>query len=131
MKKKGTFLLGFGLLSVLFMGLCVMCLAIDYDNSDVTASAATVNERYVIVIDPGHGGEDGGCVSQSGILEKDINLAIANKLSNILTASGYDVLMTRQEDTMLYDMYDDLADYKGKKKLFDLKNRIRFAKENV
>ena len=37
--------------------------------------------------------------------------------------------MTRTDDRMLYDMYGELNDYRGKKKTYDLKNRLRFAKE--
>ena len=38
----------------------------------------------IIVIDAGHGGEDGGAVSESGVLEKDINLSIANNSADLL-----------------------------------------------
>lgn len=130
MKKTGTYFVAFGSLSLVFMFLCTMCLFIDYESTSNALPVSLLQKRNVIVIDPGHGGEDGGCVSDNGILEKDLNLIIANKLRYILSASGYDVRMTRQEDKMVYDMYDDLSDYKGKKKLFDLKNRIKFAKEN-
>lgn len=129
MKKTGTYLLAFGALSFVFFAMCAICLFIDYGSPNKILSAFSSQERTVIVIDPGHGGEDGGCVSESGILEKDLNLVISNKLKNILSASGYEILLTREEDKMLYDMYGDMTDYKGKKKLFDLKNRIKFAKE--
>ena len=43
---------------------------------------------------------------------------------------GLNVEMTRTEDTLLYDMYNDLSDYSGQKKTYDLKNRVRFAKES-
>lgn len=51
----------------------------------------------VIVIDPGHGGMDDGCV-RDGIREKDINLQIAQLVSEKLTRLGYPVRLTRQED---------------------------------
>ena len=41
----------------------------------------------IIVIDAGHGGEDGGAVSESGVLEKDINLSIANNSADLLKMS--------------------------------------------
>ncbi len=90
------------------------------------ASAEPVGE--CIVIDAGHGGEDGGCVSDSGVLEKDVNLEVARKISEILKTSGYNVVLTRDEDKMLYDLYGD--DYEGKKKTYDLKNRLKLAMEN-
>ncbi|EPR13552.1 N-acetylmuramoyl-L-alanine amidase family protein [Ruminiclostridium papyrosolvens] len=54
----------------------------------------------VIVIDPGHGGIDGG-TSRDGVLEKEINLDIAKKLQSILVKQGYKIIMTREEDVSL------------------------------
>ena len=55
-----------------------------------------------ILIDAGHGGMDGGTSSQNGTVEKDINLSIAKKLKESLKKSGYEVVMTREEDTGAY-----------------------------
>ncbi len=130
MKKIGTYLLGFGLMSVAFMLICAVFLYVDTDYSKKILPASAQSERLVIVIDPGHGGEDGGCVSTEGVLEKDLNLLVSEKVKGILAASGYEILMTRNEDKMVYDMYGDMEDYTGKKKLFDLKNRIKFTRES-
>ncbi len=54
----------------------------------------------VVILDPGHGGEDEGCTA-GGILEKDINLSIANLVKLRLEALGFQVLMTRDTDTYL------------------------------
>ena len=81
-----------------------------------------------VVIDPGHGGEDGGS-SCGEVLEKDLNLAEAKDVRDILRLMGIPVCMTREEDKAVYDMYGDLDDYSGKKKIYDLKNRVRFATE--
>jgi N-acetylmuramoyl-L-alanine amidase len=54
----------------------------------------------IIVIDPGHGGIDGG-VGYGEILEKDINLSIALKLKTLLEQKGYTVVMTREKDVSL------------------------------
>lgn len=51
----------------------------------------------VIVIDPGHGGRDAGAVA-NGYKEKDINLAVALELGNILKSYGYKVIFTREGD---------------------------------
>lgn len=51
----------------------------------------------VIVIDPGHGGKDAGAVA-NGYKEKDINLAVALELANILKGYGYKVILTREGD---------------------------------
>lgn len=55
----------------------------------------------VIVIDPGHGGVDGGANHSDGTLEKDINLQVALKLKKLIKKSGAKVVMTRTEDTAL------------------------------
>lgn len=76
-----------------------------------------------ILIDPGHGGVDPGKVSASGQMEKDINLAIALKLETLLKNEGYEVKLTRSEDTGLY------AETDANKKITDLKNRCKMAEE--
>ncbi len=54
----------------------------------------------LIVLDPGHGGEDEGC-AQSGVEEKTINLEIALAVQNKLEELGYQVLLTRDVDQAL------------------------------
>lgn len=72
------------------------------------APAAPVTEatpsesRPLIVLDPGHGGVDNGASSPSGIHEKEITLAFALQLRDMLVASGkFDVALTRDDDTYL------------------------------
>jgi len=50
----------------------------------------------VVVVDPGHGGIDPGCVGSSGVQEKDINLAIAKRLAALLKQAGAVVVLTRE-----------------------------------
>lgn len=54
----------------------------------------------IIVIDPGHGGIDGG-TNKEGILEKEINLDISKKLKYLLQQKGFTVIMTRESDVSL------------------------------
>ena len=61
------------------------------------------DERICILIDPGHGGEDGGAVSDDGVVEKGINLAISKYLREYYEISGFKVLMTRDDDTPMGD----------------------------
>ena len=70
-----------------------------------------------IVIDAGHGGQDGGVVGASGVKESEINLAIAIKLKKCLISGGYNVVMTRESDTGLY------GNVSTGKKLADMKKR--------
>ena len=99
------------------------------DEADRDTSATPSDKGYVIVIDPGHGGEDGGAVAADGTLEKQLNLEYARTLRLMCNALGIETKMTRDSDELLYDRYSDLEDYKGKKKVYDLKNRLRFANE--
>jgi len=53
----------------------------------------------VIVLDPGHGGEETGAVGNAGNIEKNVNLAVALRLRPLLEAAGAKVIMTRTTDT--------------------------------
>ena len=74
----------------------------------------------VVVIDAGHGGEDGGASSASGVVEKDVNLAVAFALRDLFEAAGIPVVMTRTEDILLYDRG---VNFQGRKKVLDLAAR--------
>lgn len=95
----------------------------DTKASEVMAESSSV----CYVIDAGHGGEDAGAISNDGTLEKDLNLSLAKALYALLVLNGNKAVMTRETDTLLYDYYDDLEDYSGVKKLYDLKNRLKIA----
>lgn len=64
-------------------------------------SVASVMAGDVILLDPGHGGMDGGAVSSRGVSEKDINLAIAEEVKSLAEAAGWRVVMTRETDKTL------------------------------
>lgn len=88
--------------------------------------AADAKILPTIVLDAGHGGEDGGTVGDGNILEKDLNLAVTLRLSELLREAGYSVVLTRESDTLLYDR---TIDYKGRKKALDLAARRKIAEE--
>ncbi|MBM6665210.1 N-acetylmuramoyl-L-alanine amidase [Flavonifractor plautii] len=77
--------------------------------------------RPVLVLDAGHGGEDGGAVSLTGVPESQINLAIVQKLDLLLGLCGQSPVVLRQEDVSLHD---PSADTLREKKASDLKNRV-------
>jgi len=54
-----------------------------------------------VVIDAGHGGNDPGTIGRTGLREKDVNLDIAKRLSNILRSQGIEVVMTRAADRFI------------------------------
>jgi len=60
---------------------------------------STINSSRVIIIDAGHGGFDGGAQAADGTVEKDINLQIAKQLEGILVFCGFEVVMTRTDDS--------------------------------
>ncbi|MFH5186608.1 N-acetylmuramoyl-L-alanine amidase CwlD [Paenibacillus sp. TAB 01] len=76
-----------------------------------------------IALDPGHGGPDGGAESKDGIIEKDINLAIALHLRDYLQQAGAIVVMTRENDT---DLAQSTTKGYSKRKTEDLLNRAQF-----
>lgn len=75
----------------------------------------------VLVIDAGHGGEDGGAVSPSGASESGINLAIAQRLDLIAGLMGVECVMLRTQDVSLHGA--DAATLR-QKKVSDLHNRV-------
>lgn len=77
-------------------------------------------QNGVIVIDPGHGGVDGG-TNKDGILEKDANLDISLRLRTLLETKGYQVVMTREEDVAL----DNLDKSSSNRHQRDLNARVR------
>jgi len=84
----------------------VLYVASSYVDSIVSSKGASVNTEQVkksvtVVLDPGHGGMDGGAVGISGTPEKELNLLIAVKIRSILESNGFSVVMTRDNDTML------------------------------
>ena len=70
------------------------------------APAAGSALRDLLLIDPGHGGEDGGARAADGTLEKNINLAIGLDLRDMLQICGIPVAMTREEDVSIGDPGD-------------------------
>lgn len=78
----------------------------------------------IIVIDAGHGGADPGKVGCNGTLEKDINLEIAMLLKEVLEDEGMTVVMTRQNDSGLYD------ENSSNKKMQDMRGRLAIIEES-
>lgn len=82
---------------------------------------APAAEKPVVVLDAGHGGLDSGAVGKNGTLEKDVNLSIVKSLRDMLEMSGFEVVLTRDEDISIYD-----AGVEGirNQKLSDMDNRL-------
>ncbi len=91
--------------------------------SESPANTASTDEKITVVIDPGHGGRDGGAVGDDGTLEKELNLAVALKLKSILESADIHVVMTRDTDIEL------ASPDSPHKKADDLKARLQLAQK--
>ena len=90
-------------------------------NSVAAASGRFYQNENIILLDAGHGGEDGGAIGVGGIIEKDINLSVTLKTASFLEFLGYNVEFTRKTDTMTCD---EGLKTQREKKVSDIKNRL-------
>ena len=97
-------------------------------NKEITTEtvALPVTNR-VIVIDAGHGTPDEGAESNNGVTEAEINLRIALKLQNLLEQSGAKVILTRSNETAIYDIDKKTL---REKKVSDIHNRVKIGNES-
>lgn len=118
----------------LFMGVILLCTVTFLSWQAGSLAAAGVQfihaengsgekKKYIVCVDPGHGGTDPGKVGINGQLEKDINLAIAKKLKTYLEASDVTVVLTRDKDMGLYSSGD------AHKKMADMRKRCQLIEE--
>lgn len=121
-----SFFLCATLTALISLGACGVRQHGESDTQSDELSEQSEQKGPIIIIDAGHGGEDGGTVGKNGIYEKDVNLAVALYLSASLKDMGITTLLTRNEDILLYDRN---SDYEGQKKAQDLATRKRIADE--
>ena len=124
--RAAVSLAAFSLITVAVMG-AIYCFFFASDGKNATPTST--EPLPTVVIDAGHGGMDGGCVSDTAmgtdrILEKDCNLKIAQSLAALFRISGYNVVMTRETDVML-----DGEGLTGNAKMRDLRARLNIASE--
>ena len=82
----------------------LLCLAVlDAAENESRAAFAEAATQTTVIVDPGHGGADGGAVSPDGLAEAGVNLDISLRLRDLLRLCGVPVVMTRETDTMLSD----------------------------
>ncbi len=82
---------------------------------------ALFDNRKCVVIDPGHGGVDGGTTSCTGVTESNLNLEVSLRLNDLLHLMGVDTKMIRTTDCSVYTEGNTIA----AKKVSDLKERVR------
>lgn len=93
----------------------------------VAFHAEFFQKKGTVVVDAGHGGEDGGATGVHGELEKDINLAIALELQRLLEQHQFQVVMVRDWDT---DLADQNLPTVAQRKRSDLQRRLRLVEES-
>ncbi len=112
-------------LTLILCGCATSC--IRQDDAPPFVPPDVESKKYpTIIIDAGHGGEDGGAVGKNGVYEKDLNLKIALELKAMLDAKGIPTRLTRTDDTLLYDRN---VDYQGRKKALDMAARLAIVEE--
>lgn len=113
-------------LTIILM-LMIFILSVMNDSlSEAWISEVSTHEPLTVVLDAGHGGEDGGAIGKNNVYEKDLNLLITMKIGKILENNGINVVYTRTTDTLLYNKNED---YKNKKKALDLAERVKIAQK--
>ncbi|MCL1858350.1 MAG: N-acetylmuramoyl-L-alanine amidase [Oscillospiraceae bacterium] len=134
MNSKKKYLLKFYIFVVMYIFMALFILYLTFKAIAATPALSNIylmnvsanediikSNKPVIIIDAGHGGIDGGASSSDGIIEKDINLAIALKLKRLFKTANCEVILTRETDVMLND------DGVKKRKASDLSNRVKIA----
>lgn len=121
MKKRKTWVFFY------FLTIAGVLLAAQWGSRAVTviAESRPIEREHCIVIDPGHGGEDGGATSCTGLVESTYNLDISLRLNDLLHLLGNDTQMTRTTDISIYTKGGTIA----QKKASDLKERVRIVNE--
>lgn len=113
--------------------ICMFCLVVGFamilrQGESVPASADALHSLgdRVLIIDPGHGGEDGGAVASDGTIESHINLSISLKIADLAEFLGWNVTLTRESDISLHSTDSKTL---REKKVSDLKNRVALCEQ--
>ncbi len=125
--KRKTLVRYFGIISVslAIASITAVYSIIEYmliEKREINSVSNREIPSFTVVIDAGHGGEDGGAVGVSGILEKDLNLEISKELYNLFSLTDIPVVMTRTNDKMLYEDGQE-----NNKKTYDLKKWLEMS----
>jgi N-acetylmuramoyl-L-alanine amidase len=91
-------------LTIAFL-VCFLVITLTFNANNVYIPATGSEDKTgkpAIILDAGHGGIDGGAVGTNGELEKNINLAIVKNLQQMLEFSGFNVILTRSDDSSMH-----------------------------
>ena len=110
---------------ILLLSLCLGVLVgvswLDSGSSELVFAPHEDGEGWTLVLDAGHGGEDGGASTAAGERESELNLAIVLKTQALMAFLGEEPRLTRDRDVSLHS---DDAQTIRQKKVSDLKNRV-------
>ncbi len=112
------------------ISLTLVCLLVFFFTGSqgyLPAIQAIATNGLTVIIDPGHGGIDGGVSRGEDLLEKDINLDIAKQLRSLLRRKGYSVKMTRETDKDVSDLLPNGSDTRHRR---DVHGRAKFINES-
>lgn len=102
----------------------VLTIAIWYSEAiTVLAENSSPIRSKIVIIDPGHGGVDGGAISCTGLPESKYNLEISLRLNDLLNLLGHKTRLIRNEDISVYTDGNTIS----QKKISDLKERVRIV----
>lgn len=127
--KKSVFLKYYRMISVT----AVLALSfsyvgvVDYITNLKSVPSSSTNDcvsDVTVVIDAGHGGEDGGTVGACGSLEKDINLAVSLQIDKLFALTDVNTVLTRDSDKLLYNDGEE-----NRKKAADVRNRVKITQQ--
>lgn len=105
--------------------ICALAVTGAFGLSRASSSVAawSKNDVVTVVIDAGHGGEDGGTSSASGVKESGLNLEISLRLNDLLHFLGVRTVMVRQADVSVSTEGTTIA----QRKVSDIKNRVKLV----
>lgn len=122
MKKAGRKkFLTLGMVTAMILALGLGLVQYQRKPPSVTASAAARHPKRQLILDAGHGGEDGGAVSVTGVAESNINLAVVLRMDQLLGFYGVAPILIRDRDISVYDPGCETL---RQKKVSDLHNRV-------
>lgn len=112
------------ILTLLYIYLVIFSFSVLNNTSKVNLNMSMENDINII-LDAGHGGEDGGAVVNN-IVEKDLNLSITLKLADLFKSAGFNVIPTRDSDNFVNASGDTLRE----RKISDMRNRLSIFNQN-
>lgn len=91
------------LFTLSFLWICVIIQCVFLSGTDTrSVSAQAADSPPVLILDPGHGGADGGAVAPDGTAESTLNLSVALRVRDLCAFLGVDTVMTRNTEEIIY-----------------------------